>query len=146
MLCDKCWAMLRGHEGRVWKGTYILQFEHHQNLLALEDSANRHCSICRKLHEEWLREDDAALAQPSPQPVGEVQSSDSEQRNETGISTIEPFSSEASISMVRVDDVDRIFRLNFVLKSAQRRRTRTFVLKPTGQCKYTYMFLPPQTP
>lgn len=53
MLCDKCWGMLRGHDGQQWKGTYNLNFKHHSSLEGLKASSALNCGICRVLEEEW---------------------------------------------------------------------------------------------
>lgn len=44
--------MLRGQEGRRWKGTYDLHFEHHRNAESLMQSVAMDCNICRVLCEE----------------------------------------------------------------------------------------------
>lgn len=126
MLCDKCWGMLRGHEGKVWKGTYILHFDHHQDLEMLRKSAELHCSICRKLFGEWTKQDFAAFdAQPLDQPQ--------EPRKEANTKA---FSSTASLSVVRGVDKYDLFRLDFRLECETKVRRRTFVLKQTGQSRY----------
>lgn len=124
MLCDKCWGMLRGHEGRVWKGTCKLHFDQHQDLQNLQDSAERHCGICRKLLQEWRKEDGA---------VDQQQIGSSEPSRETDSTTTEPFSSTASLSVVRDVDKYDLFRLDFDLKRGEKIRKRTFVLKQTGR-------------
>jgi hypothetical protein len=52
MLCDTCFRMLRGQDGRIWKGTYDLNFNHHTQMKDLNRSADMHCGICRILFEE----------------------------------------------------------------------------------------------
>ena len=52
MLCQTCWLMLAGQQGRQWQGTYNLHFEHHRNVDSLLESAERDCNICRVLCEE----------------------------------------------------------------------------------------------
>lgn len=92
MLCDKCWGMLRGHDSRQWKGTYNLNFDHHNSLESLEKSSALKCGICRVLDEEW------------------AERLDGEPRLET-----DHFQSSAGLSVVDdIDDKD-IYRLDFKL-------------------------------
>lgn len=44
--------MLRGQEGKVWKGTFDMNYEHHRKVDTLMQSAARDCNICRVLCEE----------------------------------------------------------------------------------------------
>lgn len=121
MLCHTCWAMLRGHEGRVWKGTFDLHFSHHKTLKNLQDSAilGLGCSICRRLNEEWKKGDKTTEA--------------GDDGTNIDLET-EPFSSTASLSLVRnTKKEDELFRLDFVLKSGRKMRKKTFVLVQTGQ-------------
>jgi hypothetical protein len=52
MICDTCFKMLRGQDGRIWKGTYDLNFNHHTQMKDLRRSADMHCGICRVLFAE----------------------------------------------------------------------------------------------
>jgi hypothetical protein len=52
MICDTCFKMLRGQDGRIWKGTYDLNFNHHTQIKDLHRSADMHCGICRVLFAE----------------------------------------------------------------------------------------------
>jgi hypothetical protein len=52
MLCQICWLMLRGQEGRQWKGSYDLYFVHHRNVDSLIQSAGSDCNICMILCKE----------------------------------------------------------------------------------------------
>jgi hypothetical protein len=49
MICETCFKMLRGQDGRVWRGTYDLNFNHHTQMKNLRYSAHMHCGICRVL-------------------------------------------------------------------------------------------------
>lgn len=129
MLCDKCWGMLRGHEGRVWKGTYDLHFNHHDALESLKKSADLVCGICRLLYETWNNPDRTMLLH---QQVGESQRGHDESTSQTGAETPYPFST-ASLSVVRDVDEHDLFKLDFQLKHGKKTRKRTFVLKQSGQ-------------
>jgi hypothetical protein len=52
MLCHTCWCMLRRQDGKQWRGTYDLHFNHHQLLRDLFSSMKMNCGICRVLFEE----------------------------------------------------------------------------------------------
>lgn len=52
MICNTCFKMLRGQDGRIWKGTYDLNFTHHTQMTDLCHSADEHCGICRVLFAE----------------------------------------------------------------------------------------------
>jgi hypothetical protein len=52
MICATCFKMLRGQDGRIWKGTYDLNFNHHTQMKDLRRSADTHCGICRILFAE----------------------------------------------------------------------------------------------
>jgi hypothetical protein len=65
MLCETCHGMLRGQDGRLWKGTYDLDFNHHTKMKDLHRSAT-HCGICRVLFEA-LRTELEAVSPHSPQ-------------------------------------------------------------------------------
>ncbi|KAF2766267.1 HET-domain-containing protein [Teratosphaeria nubilosa] len=52
MLCGTCYGMLRGQQGRQWRGTFDLHFDHHKHARSLETSAEMGCCICRVLWEE----------------------------------------------------------------------------------------------
>jgi hypothetical protein len=52
MLCTICYDMLRGQEGRQWRGTYDLIFAHHASRVGLKKSAEMSCCICRIVYDE----------------------------------------------------------------------------------------------
>lgn len=52
MLCHTCWSMLRRQDGKQWRGTYDLHFNHHKYLKDLFRSKKMNCGICRVLFEE----------------------------------------------------------------------------------------------
>jgi hypothetical protein len=52
MLCATCYGMLRGHQGRQWRGTYDIHFTHHASAEDLAKSADVGCCICRVLLEQ----------------------------------------------------------------------------------------------
>ncbi|CAG8952810.1 hypothetical protein HYFRA_00007522 [Hymenoscyphus fraxineus] len=52
MICETCYAMLRGHVGGQWRGTYDLHFRHHNDRSSLENSNIMNCGICRCIYAE----------------------------------------------------------------------------------------------
>jgi len=52
VLCGTCEYMLRGQGGRQWKGTYDLNYNHHDSVQKLEDSVIHKCAICRAISDE----------------------------------------------------------------------------------------------
>lgn len=107
MLCEVCFCMLRGQEGRVWKGTYDLHFSHHMSMLALRRSAEIHCGICRVLLTELQ----------SHVPEGRLDEI--------------PLDITASL-FVPNPKVEHVYRLDFKMRSEQIRCQRTFMLKETS--------------
>jgi hypothetical protein len=49
MICTACYGMLRGQDGRQWRGTFDLYFDHHTFRWELERSAEMGCTICRTI-------------------------------------------------------------------------------------------------
>ena len=49
MICSTCYGMLRGQDGRQWRGTFDLYFDHHVNLYEIGRSEDMGCCICRSL-------------------------------------------------------------------------------------------------
>jgi hypothetical protein len=64
MLCETCYGMLRGQDGRLWKGTYDLSFNHHTQVKDLHRAATR-CGICRVLFEA-LKTELESVQPPEP--------------------------------------------------------------------------------
>ncbi|KAK7733609.1 hypothetical protein SLS57_000624 [Botryosphaeria dothidea] len=96
--------MLRGGTGQEWRGTYELTFKHHSRTEALRRSREAGCSIC------------VALA--------------NELKHEVDLLDDQEISIEASLSELKGGQwTGGVYRLDFVL---EKRRTRTFVLRPTG--------------
>jgi hypothetical protein len=110
MLCEACFRMLRGQDRRVWKGTYDLNYRHHDHGRDLASSARMHCGICRVLCEEL---------------VSKLESS-------VEIETL-PLAIEASVSVLDHPRVQHLYRLEFKLRCDRVRCRRTFVLKRTGR-------------
>ncbi|KAF2691705.1 HET-domain-containing protein [Lentithecium fluviatile CBS 122367] len=106
MLCDACFRMLRGQEGRIWKGTYDLHFNRHTNGQELKKSANMNCGICRVLYEELHSNNDT-------------------------IDEMELLVS-ASLSVLFHPRVQHLYRLDFKLRYGSVRSQRTFILKKTN--------------
>lgn len=97
--------MLRGGTGQEWRGTYELTFKHHSRTEALRRSREAGCSIC------------VALA--------------NELKHEVDLLDDQEISIEASLSELKGGQwTGGVYRLDFVL---EKRRTRTFVLRPTGE-------------
>jgi hypothetical protein len=114
MLCEACWGMLRRQEGRIWKGTYDLHFNHHADTKTLRRSKEMNCGICRVLfHELQSKVDSVAKFDDLPLTV------------------------TASL-FIPNPRVDHLYRLDFKLQSNQIRCQRTFVLKETSKkpCLY----------
>lgn len=65
MICDTCFKMLRGQDGRIWKGTYDLNFKHHTRMKNLRRSADMHCGICRVLFVELQAKSGVEYREPS---------------------------------------------------------------------------------
>lgn len=109
MLCDVCFCMLRSQEGRIWKGTYDLHFNHHMSGKNLCHSAKMNCGICRVLLEE-LRSH-----------IGPEKNCDEL-----------PITITASL-FVPNPKMDQVYCLNLRLRYDQIRCQRTFVLKETSE-------------
>lgn len=54
MICSVCYRMLRGQEGRQWRGTFDLHFAHHRSKSSLILSADMGCCFCSGLWTEML--------------------------------------------------------------------------------------------
>jgi hypothetical protein len=109
MLCEVCFFMLRGQEGRLWQGTYDLRFNHHQSIQDLQLSARMRCGICRVLLEEL----NSCL------------------ESRTDRLEDQPLSITASLSVPN-QRTEHLYCLEFKLDCAQIRCRRTFVLKETS--------------
>lgn len=133
--------MLRGHEGRVWKGTSDLHFHHQDTLEHLQESAALLCGICRILYQEWVKEEGRWPEERLEKPNTALQE---HTNNEAFVSTsIHPgkadtteFSSTASLSVVRGLDEHDLFRLDFHLNHGAKTRKRTFVLRQISQSPF----------
>ena len=110
MLCNVCFRMLRGQEGRIWKGTYDLHFTHHSAGKELRRSALINCGICRVLFEELQTKVDHTLVFDDLELLV-----------------------TASLSVLDHPRVQHLYRLDFKLRCNRIRSQRTFVLKRTGQ-------------
>ncbi|OJD36015.1 heterokaryon incompatibility protein [Diplodia corticola] len=106
MLCRTCACMLRGGTGQQWNGTYDLTFKHHARTESLRRSREAGCSIC------------IALA--------------NELRHEMDLLDDQDISIDANLSELKGGQWKDggVYRLDFIL---EKRRTRTFVLRPTGE-------------
>jgi hypothetical protein len=60
--------MLQRQEGRVWKGTYNLVYNHHTSYESLQESVKQNCGICRALHEEFETKVKVADAEVESEP------------------------------------------------------------------------------
>lgn len=114
MLCDVCFRMLRGQEGRIWKGTYDLHFNHHTNGKDLRRSAKMNCGICRVLFEELLPKLDPAI------PIDQKE-----------------LSVTASLSLLSHPRLQHLYRLDFKLRCGRVRSQRTFILKRTSKTPFS---------
>lgn len=52
MICAVCYRMLRGQDGRQWRGTFDLHFDHQTTKSGLVLSAEMGCCICRTISYE----------------------------------------------------------------------------------------------
>ncbi|KAF2643375.1 hypothetical protein P280DRAFT_251244 [Massarina eburnea CBS 473.64] len=110
MICDTCFRMLRGQEGRIWKGTYDLHFVHHTNGETFCQSAKMSCGICRVLLEELELK---CRTEATPLKFAEL-------------------SITASLSRPpREPHLYHLYQLDFKLKCDNIRSKRTFLLKET---------------
>ncbi|PSN69911.1 HET-domain-containing protein [Corynespora cassiicola Philippines] len=109
MLCNVCFRMLRGQEGRIWKGTYDLHFTHHSAGKELRRSALINCGICRVLFEELQTKVDHTLVFDDLELLV-----------------------TASLSVLDHPRVQHLYRLDFKLRCNRIRSQRTFVLKRTA--------------
>ncbi|KAF1949897.1 HET-domain-containing protein [Byssothecium circinans] len=110
MLCDVCFRMLRGQEGRIWKGTYDLHYAHHYDGKTFLRSAMMNCGICRVLFEEL----ELKLQCDNGTPL--------EERD---------LNITASLSVLHHPRVSHLYRLDFKMRCDRIRSQRTFLLKKT---------------
>lgn len=145
MLCDVCFRMLRGQDGRVWKGTYDLHFQHHSDEDSLHRSAGMNCGICRVLYEELSSKKSNSTPKPSITTTKHAQLldvPDKETQTPSRGDEINPRSNSRSSSpggprfevtgMLSVLDHPRVkdlYRLDFKIRHAQIRSRRTFILQ-----------------
>lgn len=115
MICAVCHRMLRGHEGRTWRGTYDLHFHHHENVLELHKSADMGCCICRVIWDE----------------VSRLKQAEKKANNK------EPCFIRAGLSRIR--GWDGVYRLDFKLRTTEI-PVGTFVLKQAGEFLSPYLF------
>jgi hypothetical protein len=103
--------MLRGQAGRIWKGTYDLNFEHHSSAKELKHSKDIDCAICGVLFDEL---------NPKLAP-------------DTSLDNL-PINVTASLYYPS-PRVEHLYRLDLKLRCDRQkiRCQRTFVLKETGQ-------------
>jgi hypothetical protein len=105
--------MLRRQEGRQWRGTYDLHFNHHTMLKDLYRSRKMNCGICRVLFEELESKLDSRL--------GDVKKSDP---RTIGV--------KASL-FIPTPREDHLYCLQFKIRYEQIQCQRTFVLRETGK-------------
>jgi hypothetical protein len=110
MLCEVCFFMLRGQEGRIWQGTNDLRFNHHQSIKNLRVSAEMRCGICRVLFEEFCSYLCLATEELDDYPI-----------TTTAILSVPKHSEKP------------LYRLDFKLECARVRCQRTFVLQETSK-------------
>lgn len=152
MLCDVCFRMLRGQDGRVWKGTYDLHFTHHPDRTSLHRSAEMNCGICRVLHEELQSKVVATLgvsAKATEPPIhqsaaprstssnGSARNSSRSNSSSRVRQTTDPKETQFNISaMLSVLDHPRVkdlYRLDFKMRLDRTRCKRTFILQKNGK-------------
>jgi hypothetical protein len=111
--------MMRGQEGRIWKGTYDLQFNHHKNVGDLRSSAKINCGVCRVLLEELKL------------------------RGGKDMKWDEPSISITASLFVPNPEVDQVYCLDFRMRYGQLQCQRSFVLKETGKehCRLTLAYV-----
>jgi hypothetical protein len=142
MLCDVCFRMLRGHEGRIWTGTHDLQLNHHTKMNVFRRSAMINCGICRTLFDELMPKVNV-LFSPSQNEYSAEQ--------ELSIDKME-LSVIASLSVQKYKNIKELYRLDFKMKCNDITGQRTFILKgtsvssqPEGDCQIVYLFSTTQT-
>ena len=154
MLCDVCFRMLRGQDGRVWKGTYDLHFKHHPDWNSLRRSAGMNCGICRVLHEELQSRVDATAgsstidikpAHSSSRQSSEAQDATTKRNANSGAiqssSSQRPtadlrgpqFHISAMLSVLDHPRVKDLYRLDFRMRYDRTRCKRTFILQKNGK-------------
>lgn len=143
MLCDVCFRMLRGQDGRVWKGTYDLHFKHHLDQRSLRRSADMNCGICRVLHEEWQSMLEATLGASASDTKKEIATDSATYRksrsNSPGVRTPTAewkgpqFNISAILSVLDHPRVKDLYRLDFKMRHDRTRRKRTFILQKNGK-------------
>jgi hypothetical protein len=125
MICAVCYGLLRGQEGRQWRGTFDLIFDHHANLLGLKRSADMNCRICRSVFGELLQRAEMS-SEERKWPIGDwgARISSKERSGRAGLIT-------AYLSEVYESKQDlKAYRLDLKLRSE---RVGTFVLQQTGK-------------
>jgi hypothetical protein len=150
MLCDVCFRMLRGQDGRVWKGTYDLHFKHHPDPKSLLRSAGMNCGVCRVLHEELQSKleatgvntmtDNKSTQTPIMQDfplngttVGDSLSNRSSPKCPTVASKEPQFNISAMLSVLDHPRVKDLYRLDFKIRHDRTRCKRTFILQKNGK-------------
>jgi hypothetical protein len=96
--------MFRAQAGRQWKGTYDLQFKHHESIKSLRNAFDGNCGICRVLYEDLKAE-------------AEIMGKD--------LTDGQDLKSTAYISVLEED----AFRADFKLSHVGIRAQHTFILK-----------------
>ena len=128
MLCELCWYMLRGQERMQWKGSFDLNFKHHETVGSLRTSAKTGCRICRTLRDQF------------PHSLEERWYNNPKQ----SVSIIAQLSQEDVWRPNRTSKLENpIYRLDFTTRCGAFNGRRTFVLKDTSQLSPTYMVLHP---
>lgn len=133
MLCDKCFGgvgggVLRGHKGKIWKGTYDLHFNHHNDLQDLRNSAALICGICWILKDEWNAgeskvTDDRDIRQSQSEPTLKRKEVVHTETHMCSYSAVQP-----SLSVVHDTEKHDLFRLDFHLECGKKTLKRIFVL------------------
>lgn len=146
MICSVCYRMLRGQEGRHWRGTFDLHFAHHRSKSSLIMSADMGCCFCSALWNEILQLPNSDTSPKTPghfitaflcgigahtPTLGQPHAA----ANHSVATTEDYVRRLASVQLhgtaSSLHDFLRLFRLDFKLNDT--RRLGSFLLRPVGE-------------
>lgn len=146
MICSVCYRMLRGQEGRQWRGTYDLHFAHHRSQSSLTMSADMGCCFCSGLRNELLQLSTAETTPKIPghyitaflcgigvhtTALGQLGGTASHAAAATGDYIRQLTSVHVHDSGTSLADFLSLYRLDFKLNDT--RRLGSYLLRPAGE-------------